>query len=139
MTIFSYIFNGREMIAKRVAKKKKEKSKKQSPDSFDGVIFNYEVKNDIQIKKAPEDKKDAEDEIEKKLTVPLFLVSLSVTGYLMFGGYVFTQLGDGWTLVESIYASYQAVSTIGKCKSKLSRVKIPSNLSIVIRWKFFYS
>jgi len=97
MKVFCFICNRRKTIAKNMARKKKELKYQVSEEKFNGVIID-----------------DLEDDEEKKVTVPLVLILLSVIGYLLIGGYFFTQLGEEWTLVQSIYGSYQAVSTIGK-------------------------
>jgi hypothetical protein len=95
--VFCFICNRRKAIAKNMARKKKQLKYQVSEEKFNGVIID-----------------DLEYDEEKKVTVPLVLILLSVIGYLLIGGYFFTQLGEEWTLVQSIYGSYQAVSTIGK-------------------------
>ena len=114
MKLLSCIVNGRKIIMGQIPIQVGEKEKNQTHTTFDGFIFNDDHSKKNKNDKIQDDQSDSEDGKDKKVTVPLFLVLLSVIGYLMFGGYLFTQLGDEWNLVQSIYGSYQAVSTIGE-------------------------
>ena len=114
MKFLSCICNGRKIIMGQIPMQADEKAKNLTQQHFDGFIFNDDHSKTDEIDKIQDNQSDSEDEKDKKVTVPLFLVLLSVIGYLMFGGYLFTQLGDEWNLVQSIYGSYQAVSTIGE-------------------------
>ncbi len=114
MKFLSYIVNGRKTIMGQIPTQVGEKAKSQTHKNFDSFFFNDDHSKKNENDKIQDDQSDSEDGKAKKVTVPLFLVLLSVIGYLMFGGYLFTQLGDEWNLVQSIYGSYQAVSTIGE-------------------------
>ena len=101
--VFCFICNRHANFTKEKPKQKgdKELGYLVQEDSFVSTVFSADI-----------DTEEKDD--ESKVTVPLILVLLSLFGYLFIGGYLFTQLGDDWTLVESIYSSYQAVATIGK-------------------------
>jgi hypothetical protein len=56
---------------------------------------------------------DEEEEEEERVTVPLTITMLVITGYVLIGGLLFNAF-EGWGFIQSSYFCYVTLSTIGK-------------------------
>jgi hypothetical protein len=74
------------------------------------VIDDYDEMNDL-----PDD--------DDKITVPLTVTMLIITGYILIGAVVFNQF-EKWTIVEGAYFCFITLSTIGFGKLYLNNLKL---------------
>jgi hypothetical protein len=81
------------------------------------AVLNGEKEMDEKVKSEPvnvidEDDEDDEEEGER-VTVPLTITMVVITGYVLLGGMLFNSF-EGWGFIQSSYFCYVTLSTIGK-------------------------